>query len=84
MTGSIEVLETARQHLGLSLPDLWYRYFALGGMSTALELEAVLFGALVASDHNRDVIAVALNERFAEVGEDHPIAYIETDRAADD
>ena len=38
----------------LTIPALWYRYFALGGMSSALELEAILYGALVASDHNRD------------------------------
>ena len=75
MTDPINILETARQHLGLSLPDLWYRYFSLGGMSTALEIEAILYGALIASDHNRDVIAVALNERFAEQGEDHPLPY---------
>ena len=57
------------------MSDLWFRYFALGGMSTALEVEAVLYGALVASDHNRDLLAVALNERFAELGGDHPVPY---------
>ena len=41
------------------MSDLWFRYFALGGMSTALEVEAVLYGALVASDHDRDLLAVA-------------------------
>lgn len=68
-------LEQARLDLGLSLEDLWMRYFALGGMSTALEVEAYLFGALVASPHDHDVIAVALNERFSELGGDHPVPY---------
>ncbi len=72
---AIDVLEQARREVGLSVADLWMRYFALGGMSTALELEAILFGALVAAAHDRDVIAVALNERFAELGGDHPVPY---------
>jgi hypothetical protein len=75
MTETVDVLETSRREVGLSMSDLWFRYFALGGMSTALEVEAVLYGALVASDHNRDLLAVALNERFAELGGDHPVPY---------
>lgn len=71
----IDVLEEARRKLGLSVGDLWFRYFALGGMSTALEVEAVLYGALVATSHDRDLLAVALNERFAEQGHDHPVPY---------
>ena len=75
MTEFIDVLEQARRDLGLSVADLWLRYFALGGMSAALEIEAILFGALLADDHNRDIIAVALNERFFELGQDHPVLY---------
>jgi len=75
MTETVDVLETSRREVGLSMSDLWFRYFALGGMSTALEVEAILFGALLANAHDRDVIAVALNERFAELGGDHPVPY---------
>ncbi|MDQ3107328.1 MAG: hypothetical protein M3Q68_05930 [Actinomycetota bacterium] len=71
----LDPLEAARGELGLSIPDLWLRYFALGGMSTALEVEAILYTALVAPDHDRDLLAVALNERFTELGGDHPVAY---------
>ncbi len=71
----IDVLEAARQELGLSIAELWFRYFTVGGMSTATEVEAILYGALVASDNERDTIAVALNENFAELGRDHPVAY---------
>lgn len=73
----LDLLEQARRDVGLSVDDLWMRYFALGGMSTALELEAILFTALVAETRDRDLVAVALNERFAELGGDHPIAYSE-------
>ncbi len=69
------ILQDARRELNLSVNDLWWRYFALGGMGTALEVEAILYGALVPVPYDRDVLAVALNERFAELGGDHPIPY---------
>lgn len=71
----IEELQRAREELALSVGDLWYRYFTLGGMSTALELDAYLYGALRPSHRDRDLIAVALNERFFELDRDHPIPY---------
>ena len=69
------IMEQARLDVGLSHRDLWFRYFELGGMSTALELEAYLLNALTTTDHDRDLVATALNERFAELGGDHPVAY---------
>ena len=38
MADTIDPLEQARRGLGLSVSDLWWRYFALGGMSTELPL----------------------------------------------
>ena len=69
-------LNVARIDAGLSVGELWLRYFGLGGMSTRVELEAHLFGALVASDHDHDLIAHALNERFVELGGNHPVPYV--------
>ena len=68
-------LERARVDVGLSHSELWFRYFEIGGMSTELELEAYLYDALSPTEHDRDLIAVALNERYAELGGDHPIPY---------
>lgn len=68
-------LDRSRRDAGLTHGELWLRYFELGGMSTALEVEAFCYGALRASDHDHDVVAHALNERFAELGGDHPVAY---------
>ena len=82
MTERIDRLEQARRDLGLSVADLWVRYFALGGMNAVLELEAILFGALISNAHNRDIMAVALNERFFELGRDHPIGYSGDDQDA--
>jgi hypothetical protein len=70
-------LDLARQDAGLSQHDLWIRYFALGGMAPALELEAVCHGAMVASELDHDRIAHALNERFTELGRNHPVPYSE-------
>ncbi len=44
-------------------------------MSTAFQLEAFLYGALRPSSHDHDVIAHALNERFVELGGNHPVPY---------
>ena len=72
-----EVLERFRVEAGLSHGELWMRYFELGGMSTALQLEAFLYGALLPTTRDHDVIAHALNERFVELGGNHPVPYIE-------
>ena len=70
-----DLLDRARRRAGLSRGQLWSRYFGLGGMDSELELEAYLCGALVASPHDRDLIAVALNERFTELGGTCPVPY---------
>ena len=75
MDETIDPLEQARRELGMSVADLWWRYFALGGSGSELEMEAMLFQALVPADSDREVLAVALNERFSELGGDHPIPY---------
>jgi len=75
MSDALGLLEQTRRSVGLSLDELWMRYFALGGMGTSLEIEAYLFGALVAPPHEHDLLAVALNERISELGGDHPVPY---------
>jgi len=76
-TAAHDSLDIARQAAGLSQNELWVRYFALGGMTPALELEAVCHGAMVATDPDYDRIAHALNERFTELGRNHPVPYSE-------
>jgi hypothetical protein len=68
-------LDRARLDAGLTHEELWLRYFALGGMRIQFELEAILYGALTPTRRDRDLIALALNERFSELGADHPIPY---------
>ncbi len=75
MADVVDPLEKARRGLDLSVSDLWWRYFAIGGMSTELEVEAILYQALVPTEGDRDMLSVALNERFSELGGDHPMRY---------
>jgi len=75
MTQLKSTLEKARIEVGLSHSELWFRHFGLGGMSPALEVEAYLYNALIPTNHDRDLVATALNERFTELGGDHPLAY---------
>jgi hypothetical protein len=70
-------LDRARCAAGLSQGELWLRYFELGGMSTELQLEAFVYGALEPTVHDHDLIAHALNERFVELGGNHPVPYLE-------
>ena len=72
---SVDLLDRTRRDLGLSIVEVWWRYFAIGGMCTALELEGVFYRALIPSTLDRDLIAVVLNERCSELGGDHPIRY---------
>jgi hypothetical protein len=72
---AMDELDLFRQQAGLSHGELWLRYFELGGMSTGFELEAFLYGVLLPSDHEHDLIAHAINERFVELGGNHPVAY---------
>lgn len=69
------VLEAARKECGLSIDDLWFRYFELTGEASPLELEGFLHGALVPDPLQYQIVAHALNERFVELGGDHPVPY---------
>lgn len=71
----LDALDEARKKAGLSHPQLWMRYFALGGMTSALELEAICHGAMLPTEPDRDRIAHTLNERFTELGHNHPVPY---------
>jgi hypothetical protein len=69
------LLEDARVDLGLSVRELWLDYFALGGDADLDEIGAILDGVTGPSDHDYDVLAVALNEKYVDRGEDHRLPY---------
>ena len=50
----------------ISLRDLWFDYFALGGNAGRYEVEAYLAGLMPMSAHEHNVLAQAINERLAD------------------
>ncbi len=60
-------LQVALQRAGLTVEALWLRYFAVGGVAGPLEVEGWLEGLLELPDVERDVLAVAANERLDEL-----------------
>ncbi len=72
---ALDAFDRDRQKAGLSHSELFLRYFELGGLATALQVEAFCYGTLQPGPHDYDVLAHALNERFSELGRNHPIPY---------
>jgi hypothetical protein len=65
---------------GLSVPELWLRYFALGGTATAAQMEAHMDGEgdgafVVDGDLQHDTLVQALNERFMELHRGDALPY---------
>ena len=55
--------------------DVWFAYFALGGMEPPRVIDKIFDGSVVPSDADYDLLAQALNERFMDRGGDHPVPY---------
>jgi hypothetical protein len=72
-----ELAELCRQHEALSLEEFWFRCLAIGSTNSLLEVEAFLHGALRPTPHEFNVMAVAANEYFVEVGVDQFVPYVE-------
>ena len=68
-------LEAARARLGLPLAQLWLDYLALGGNLLPATVGAALSGGGGLGDHDHDVLVQALNERFVDRAQNHPLAY---------
>lgn len=67
---------------GLDESQLWIACSGIGGALGPADLEAALAGTLRLSDHDHDVVAQALNDRFVELGMDHPVPYARDIRQA--
>lgn len=72
-----QVLEAARQLCGLSVLELWWAYVLLGGTASPQDVEGFLAGALYPDRFQYDRLAQALNDRFTDMGQDHPVPYFE-------
>jgi hypothetical protein len=63
------------QASGMTPGELWLQYYAVGGNSAELEVEACALGLLTPDAYEHDLIAQALNEHFISRGQDHPVRY---------
>jgi hypothetical protein len=72
-----QILESARQLSGLSVTELWWAYLLLGGTASPREVEGFLAGALDPDRGQYNRLAQALNDRFIDLGQDHPVPYAE-------
>lgn len=58
----------------MSFDDLWIGYFAFGGVADPETVRSYLGGSELPS-LDYDILAAALNERFASQGDNHPVPY---------
>ena len=68
-------LRAGQEHAGLSRTELWVRSMAVGLSATSDGFDEMLSGGRVLRQIEYDMIAQALNERFAELGQNHPVPY---------
>lgn len=77
MTSAGDILEAARQQAGLTVDELWLRYYGFGGKGSAADMADMLAGVQHLSRIDYDVIAQAINESFVDRDMDHPVPYAE-------
>jgi hypothetical protein len=80
--GQRTALRSAFEHAGLSLEQLWMRYFALGGTADLMEIDAQLAGLSELPAGQRDMLAHAVNERLDELTYQRRVPYSRPLRAA--
>jgi hypothetical protein len=68
-------LDNARQLAGLTVDQLWMRYFALGGTASVGGLADYLHDVNEPDVHQYDIVVHALNERFGDLDMDSPVEY---------
>jgi hypothetical protein len=71
-----ELFEMARRSAGWTIEQLWLHYLALGGSLAIFDLEAHLAGLVPMPFGQQDVLACALNERLADLGQTLRVPYL--------
>jgi hypothetical protein len=71
------ILDAGRIQAGMSFEELWMAYFALGGTASARTIRSYLLHERPdpVTDSEYDLLAQAINERFLDQGQDHPLPY---------
>lgn len=69
------ILRAALSMSGLDRDALWAGCISLGDTGSPEDLEAILAGSRPVDDHQYNVIAQALNDRFVDLDLDHLVPY---------
>jgi hypothetical protein len=69
------ILQAAWQQCGMSSNQLWLDYVGVGGADTPDTVGAFLSGAERPGRLQYDMLAQALNERYMDLGMNHPVPY---------
>jgi hypothetical protein len=75
VTAQQQSLSRAFRHAQLPVSQLWLRYFALGGGTDSLAVDAYVHGATELPAIERDLLAHAMNERLDELAVTHRATY---------
>jgi serine phosphatase RsbU (regulator of sigma subunit) len=76
----LAAMRAAVARADLTVEQLWLRYFALGGSDGPIDIEGYLEGLLPLSPQQRDILAVAVNERLDELFWPHRVPYVNSVR----
>lgn len=67
-------LRNGLRRSGLTVRQLWVAAVGIGGSLLPHDIEDITEGDRAATPQEHDVLAAALNDHFADLGEDHPVA----------
>jgi len=70
-------MEHYRVAAELTPSELWWAYFALGGNRTPDAVAAIVEGRAHPDRTDHDLLALALNERFSELGRDSRVPFFD-------
>jgi hypothetical protein len=68
-------IEAGRRRLAMTNHALWVGYFELGGNASLAEVGRWLSGETPMPPQDHDMLAVALNEAFSDLGLNHPVGF---------
>lgn len=68
-------LGAALSVLGLTAKELWLDHLGLGGNLELDDVRQFLSGRDAVAESDYDVLVQAANDRFTDLGQDHPLAY---------
>lgn len=75
---AVTEIDAGRRELRMSAIDLWIDYFGVGGNGSQTDVGRWLSSAARLPVRDHDLLAQALNDRFTDVGLNHPIGYSDT------